>query len=58
MFSWGGFGQYAVESVLKKDFYPIQAFMLVAATFTILVYLIVDLLYFAIDPRIRVSQRR
>lgn len=57
VFSWGGFGQYAVESVLKKDFYPIQGFMLVAATFTIVVYLVVDLLYFAIDPRIRVNQR-
>lgn len=57
VFAWGGLGQYAVESVLRKDFYPIQGFMLAAATFTIVVYLVVDILYFAVDPRIRLARR-
>ena len=57
VFSWGGFGQWSVTSVNNKDFNPIQTFMLVAALFTILVYLSVDLLHFAVDPRIRAGRR-
>lgn len=53
VFSWGGLGQYAVQSITNADFAPIQAFMLVAAAFTLVVYLLVDLAYFALDPRIR-----
>ena len=53
VFSWGGFGQYAVDAVTNKDFNVIQTFLLVAAVFTIFVYLAVDLLHFAVDPRIR-----
>jgi ABC-type dipeptide/oligopeptide/nickel transport system permease component len=52
VFSWGGIGQYAVQSVANADFAAIQGFVLVAATFTILVYLVVDLLHMAIDPRV------
>ncbi len=52
VFAWNGFGQYAVESVVRRDFFPIQGFMLMAATFTMLVYLIVDVLYGLVDPRV------
>jgi peptide/nickel transport system permease protein len=53
IFSWNGLGQYAVQSILVLDFAAIQGFVLVAALFSVLVYLGVDVLYFAIDPRIR-----
>lgn len=53
VFSWGGLGQYAVQSIVNADFAPIQAFVLIAAAFTLIVYLFVDLAYFALDPRIR-----
>ncbi len=53
VFGWGGVGQYAVQSVINSDFAPIQAFVLVAAVLNLLVYLVVDLIHFAIDPRIR-----
>lgn len=53
VFSWGGLGQYAVQSIVNSDFAPIQAFVIIAAAFTLLVYLVVDLAYFALDPRIR-----
>ena len=53
VFSWDGLGQYAVESVVNSDYAPLQAFVLIAAVFTMLVFLFVDLAYFLIDPRIK-----
>jgi peptide/nickel transport system permease protein len=52
VFNWNGLGQYAVQAITTADYAPIQAFVLVAAIFTMLVYLAVDLAYFAIDPRV------
>jgi ABC-type dipeptide/oligopeptide/nickel transport system permease component len=52
IFGWGGLGQYAVRALIGSDYAALQGFVLVAATFTLFLYLIVDLLYFAIDPRI------
>lgn len=52
VFGWGGLGQYAVQAMSNSDYAAIQGFVLVAATFTLVLYLAVDLLYFAIDPRI------
>lgn len=52
IFGWGGLGQYAVRALVVSDYAALQGFVLVAATFTLFLYLIVDLLYFAIDPRI------
>jgi len=52
VFSWGGAGQYAVQGVLNSDIYPVLGFVLLSAIFSLFVYLAVDILYFAIDPRI------
>ena len=52
VFSWGGAGQYAVQGVLNADIYPVLGFVLFASVFSLCVYLLVDLVYFAIDPRI------
>jgi ABC-type dipeptide/oligopeptide/nickel transport system permease component len=51
VFSWGGAGQYAVSGVLNADINPVLGFVLVSAVFSLVIYLIVDLIYFAIDPR-------
>ncbi len=53
VFSWGGFGQYAVQAITNSDFSAVEGFVVVAAIFNLLVYLVVDLLYFAVDPRLR-----
>ena len=53
VFSWGGAGQYAVQGVLNADLNPVLGFVLFSAIFSLFIYLIVDLIYFAIDPRIR-----
>jgi peptide/nickel transport system permease protein len=52
VFGWGGAGQYAVQGVLNADFSVVQGFVLVAAIISLVVYLIVDFIYLAIDPRL------
>jgi ABC-type dipeptide/oligopeptide/nickel transport system permease component len=52
VFGWGGAGQYAVQGVLNADFAVVQGFVLIAAIISLIVYLAVDLVYFAIDPRL------
>jgi len=54
IFSWGGLGQYAVQAVTYSDYPALQGFVLVAAVFILVVYLIVDILYELADPRIQV----
>ncbi len=53
VFGWGGAGQYAVAGVLNADINPVLGFVLFSAVLSLVVYLIVDLLYFALDPRTR-----
>jgi ABC-type dipeptide/oligopeptide/nickel transport system permease component len=53
VFSWGGAGQYAVQGVLNADLNPVLGFVLYSAILSLVIYLIVDLIYFAIDPRTR-----
>jgi peptide/nickel transport system permease protein len=54
IFSWGGLGQYAVQAVTNSDYPALQGFVLVAAAFILVVYLIVDILYELADPRIKI----
>ena len=53
VFSWGGAGQYALSGVLNADINPVMGFVIWSAILCLILYLIVDLLYFAIDPRLR-----
>lgn len=53
VFAWGGLGQYAVQSVVNSDYAALQGVVLLAATFTMVVFLLVDIAYFMIDPRIK-----
>jgi peptide/nickel transport system permease protein len=52
IFSWPGVGRYALESIVVKDYNAVQGFVLLAAVLYVLVFLVVDILYFVIDPRI------
>jgi ABC-type dipeptide/oligopeptide/nickel transport system permease component len=52
VFSWGGAGQYAVQGVLNSDIYPVLGFVLFSAIFSLVVYIVVDLIYVMVDPRI------
>jgi ABC-type dipeptide/oligopeptide/nickel transport system permease component len=52
IFSWGGMGQYAVQSIANSDYLAIQAVVLVAGIFSLVIYLVIDLVHLAIDPRV------
>ncbi|AWR87497.1 nickel ABC transporter permease [Meiothermus taiwanensis] len=53
VFAWPGIGQLLVGSILARDYPVVQGAVLLIAVAFILINLIVDLLYGAIDPRIR-----
>jgi len=53
VFAWGGLGQYAVQSVVNADYAALQGVVLLSAVFTMIVFLLVDLAYFVVDPRIK-----
>lgn len=53
VFSWGGAGQYAVQGVLNADLNPVLGFVLYSAILSLVIYLIVDMIYFVLDPRTR-----
>ncbi|HZU18787.1 MAG TPA: ABC transporter permease [Candidatus Dormibacteraeota bacterium] len=57
VFDLNGIGQYAVQAITTSDYAPIQAFVLVAAVFTVLVYLVVDLIHYGVDPRVRRTRK-
>jgi len=53
VFNIPGMGRLAVEGLQNNDYVIVQGVILIVATFTTLVNLIVDLSYGLIDPRIR-----
>lgn len=53
IFSWGGAAEYAADAIAQNDYPAVQGFVVVAGVFSVLTFLIVDLLYVAIDPRVR-----
>lgn len=52
VFAWPGIGSYAVEALVVSDYAAVQGFVLAMALLFVLLNLIIDLLYTAIDPRI------
>ncbi len=55
IFSWPGLGQLAVSSVFQQDYPVVMAVVIIGAIATILGYVLSDILYALIDPRIRFS---
>ena len=53
VFAWPGIGKYAIDSINASDYAPVQAAVLLSACSYIVVYLIMDILHFIIDPRTR-----
>ncbi len=53
IFSWPGIGKWMVDSVFRRDYAVIQGGLLLIAAIIMVVYLVVDLLYGLINPRIR-----
>lgn len=56
VFQWPGMGLLFLESIRFVDIPVMGVYLVVIALFFVLVNLIVDMLYFAIDPRLRVKE--
>lgn len=57
IFMWDGVGKLAVDAITMRDYPIIQAYVVWMAIIYVLVNLITDLLYHALDPRIRLGVR-
>jgi peptide/nickel transport system permease protein len=55
VFAWPGVGRLTVEAVTYRDYPLMQATVLFLATVFVVVNLLVDLSYAALDPRVRLS---
>ncbi len=53
VFAIPGIGQMVVQAVLRRDYPVIQGVTLVVATSYVMINLLVDLLYFLVDPRVK-----
>jgi peptide/nickel transport system permease protein len=55
IFSWPGVGQAAVDAILQQDYPVIMAVVILTSFSTIIGFLVSDILYALIDPRIRLK---
>ncbi len=53
IFGWPGVGQLAINSISYRDFPVVQTIVFYVATMFVLINLLVDIFYAALDPRIR-----
>ena len=53
IFAWPGLGRYVFTAITSSDYPAVQGFILYATTVYVLLFLLVDVLYLALDPRVR-----
>ncbi|TKR56588.1 ABC transporter permease [Allopusillimonas ginsengisoli] len=56
VFQWPGMGLLFIQSIGAVDIPVMSAYLMMIALFFVVINLIVDLLYFAVDPRLRVQK--
>ncbi len=52
IFSWPGIGRLSLDAIYNRDYPVIQATVVVAASFFVIINLLVDMIYSATDPRV------
>jgi len=52
IFSWPGIGRLSLDAIYNRDYPVIQATVVVAAAFFVVINLLVDVIYIATDPRV------
>lgn len=52
IFSWPGIGRLSLDAIYNRDYPIIQATVVVAASFFVVINLLVDIIYSATDPRV------
>ncbi len=55
VFTWPGMGRFGIEALFGKDYPVVMAITMIGAISTILGFILSDILYAIIDPRIRFS---
>jgi peptide/nickel transport system permease protein len=55
IFAWPGLGSYAATAAIRSDYTALQGFVILTAASYVLVFVVVDLFAFVIDPRTRPS---
>jgi peptide/nickel transport system permease protein len=55
IFAWPGMGKLIIDSINRLDRPVVAAYLLVITFLFILINLVVDLLYTALDPRVRLG---
>lgn len=55
IFGWPGIGRLAIDAIAKRDYPVIQAEALFVASVFVLINILIDLAYVALNPRIRLS---
>ncbi len=53
VFAWPGVGRLLIDAIQTRDYATVQAVVLLFAVLALIVNLVVDLLYAALDPRVR-----
>ena len=53
VFGWPGVGKVMIDAVIQRDFATVQAAIMVTATAIFLMNIVIDLIYVALDPRVR-----
>ncbi len=56
VFQWRGMGGFLLESIANRDANAVMAWLLIAALAVVLFNLLADIIYAAIDPRVRYGQ--
>ncbi len=56
IFAWPGIGQLMIESIQKRDYPVVQACVLLISFTYVLVNLLTDLIYIALDPRVKLEE--
>ena len=56
IFQWPGVGSLLIEALLGRDFPVVQGCVLMAGAMIVGINLLIDVLYAAVDPRIRIAE--
>lgn len=56
IFAWPGMGKLVIDSIFQLDRPVVVAYLLVTVFMFIIINLVVDLLYSALDPRVRIAE--
>ena len=53
VFAWPGLGRYVYNAIASSDYPALQGFILYSTSIYVLLFLLVDILYVVLDPRVR-----